>query len=103
MKNFLCLTAVCCVLFVSPQSWAGTDVDGQGTSVATTEKTEEAVPLDFFQINSGYVFESDLNHGGSFGKQSELQNEFEYGHRIRLSGNFYLHLGLAYDRYDFGS
>ena len=60
MKNFLCLTAVCCVLFVSPQSWAGTDVDGQGTSVATTEKTEEAVPLDFFQINSGYVFESDL-------------------------------------------
>jgi hypothetical protein len=103
MKNFLCLTAVCCALFVAHQSWAGTEVNAESASVATTEKTEEAVPLDFFQINSGYVFESDLNHGGSFGKQSELQNEFEYGHRIRLTGNLYLHLGLAYNRYDFGS
>ncbi len=102
MKNFLCLR-LCCALFVAQQSWAGTEVDAQNTAVATTEKTEEAVPLDFFQIDSGYVFESDLNHGGSFGKQSELQNEFEYGHRLRLTGNLYLHLGLAYDRYDFGS
>ena len=103
MKNFLLLAAGCCALFVAHQSWAGTEVDGKTAAVATTEKTEEAVPLNFFQIESGYVFESDLNHGGSFGKQSELQNEFEYGHRIRLSGNLYLRLGLAYDRYDFGS
>jgi len=103
MKNFLCLTTICCVLFVADQSWAGTEVEKTGASVAPTEKTEEAVPLDFFQVESGYVFESDLNHGGSFGKQSELQNEFEYGHRLLLSGNLFLHLGLAYDRYDFGS
>src|SRR5262245_9359280 len=103
MKSFLCLTAVGCALFVAYQSWAGTEADRENASVATTEKTEEAVPLDFFQINSGYVFESDLNHGGSFGKQSELQNEFEYGHRLLLSGNLYLHLGLTYNRYDFGS
>jgi hypothetical protein len=103
MKKFLCLTTVCCALLVARQSWAGTEVNGESSSVATTEKTDEAVPLDFFQIDSGYVFESNLNHGGSFGKQSELQNEFEYGHRLRLTGNFYLHLGLAYDRYDFGS
>src|SRR6476659_3151671 len=103
MKYFLCLSAVCCALFVARQSWAGTEVDRESAPVATTEKTDETVPLDFFQIDSGYVFESDLNHGGSFGKQSELQNEFEYGHRIRLSGNLYLRLGLAYDRYDFGS
>src|SRR4029077_15659455 len=58
MKNFLCLTAVCCALFVAHQSRAGTEVDGASASVATTEKTEGAVPLDFFQINSGYVFEA---------------------------------------------
>ena len=63
----------------------------------------EAVPLDLFRLQTGYVFESDLNHGGSFGKQDEIQSEFEYGHRIQLPGNFYLHLGLSYDRYDFGS
>src|SRR5262249_15771648 len=91
MKNVFCLTALCCTLFAVHQSWAGTEADGGSASLAATEKTEEAVPLDFFQINSGYVFESDLNHGGSFGKQSELQNEFEYGHRIRLTGNLYLH------------
>jgi hypothetical protein len=101
--HFFHLTAVCCVLFAVHQGLAGTEVDEKGSPVATTEKTEEAVPGDFFQFNSGYVFESDLNHGGSFGKQSELQNEFEYGHRLHLTGNIFLHLGLSYDRYDFGS
>jgi hypothetical protein len=68
----------------------------------TTEKKVEAVPLDIFEMETGYVFESDLNHGGSFGKQDELQNEFEYAHRIELSGNLYARLGVTYDRFDFG-
>jgi hypothetical protein len=103
MKNLLYLLALCCALLASPQSWAGTEVNEKTETVAPAAETEEPVPRDFFQINSGYVFESDLNHGGSFGKQSELQNEFEYGHRLRLTGNLFLHLGLSYNRYDFGS
>src|SRR5689334_8144124 len=79
---------------------AGSEDDGKATVI--TQQTE-AVPLDLFKFESGYVFESDLNHGGSFGKQDEIQNEFEYGHRIQLTGNYYLHLGISYDRYDFGS
>ena len=63
----------------------------------------EVVPSDLLTLESGYVFGSDLNHGGSFGRQAEIQNEIEYGHRIQLRGNYYLHLGLSYDRYDFGS
>jgi hypothetical protein len=91
------------IVFVSvPTAWAGAESDTR-TSSTTTEAPTPAVPLDLFQFESGYVFESDLNHGGSLGKQDEIQNEFEYGHRVRLSGNYYLHLGLAYDRYDFGS
>ena len=103
MKILLRLTAICCILFIAHRSWAGTETDAKNTVVAAPETSEEDVPLNFFQVSSGYVFESDLNHGGSFGKQSELQNEFEYGHRLRLTGNLYLHLGLSYDRYDFGS
>ncbi len=79
---------------------AGSETDAKAMVSSTPS---EPVPLDLFKFESGYVFESDLNHGGSFGKQDEIQNEFEYGHRIQLTGNYYLHLGLSYDRYDFGS
>jgi len=101
MKNYLLLVA-CAALLIVPFAWAGSESDAKATA-ATTEATTDAVPLDIFKFESGYVFESDLNHGGSFGKQDEIQNEFEYGHRFQLSGNYYLHLGVSYDRYDFGS
>jgi hypothetical protein len=74
----------------------------EGEAAITSEKKTEAVPLDIVKTETGYVFESDLNHGGSFGKQDELQNEFEYAHRFEISGNFYLRLGVTYDRFDFG-
>jgi hypothetical protein len=79
---------------------AGTEVEDE---VAATTQQAETVPIDLFKFETGYVFESDLNHGGSFGKQGEIQTEFEYGHRFPLTGNYCLHLGLSYDRYDFGS
>ena len=71
--------------------------------VVTTQTTTEKVPLDLFEAESTYVFESDLNHGGSFGKQDEVQNRFEYSHRFLLTGQWYLRLGLAYNRFDFGN
>jgi len=102
MKNFLCLLACCAAVVITPCVKAGTETDDK-TAVATTQKTLEATPLDLFKFEEGYVFESDLNHGGSFGKQDEIQSELEYGHRIRVSGNLYVHVGFSYDRYDFGS
>lgn len=102
MKKILFLLACSGALFISPGIQAGTETD-EKTAVAMTEKTLEPTPLDIFHFEEAYVFESDLNHGGSFGQQDELQTSFEYGHRILLRGNFYLHLGIAYDRYDFGS
>lgn len=102
MKKPLCLF-ICCSFFLAAHSaWAGTEVDDK-TAVASTQTSEETVPLDLFRFESGYVFESDLNHGGSLGKQAQIQNEFEYGHRFQLRGNYYARLGFAYDRYDFGS
>src|SRR4051812_27217112 len=69
----------------------------------TTTTTDEYVPLDVFEAASTYAFASDLNHGGSFGSQYAAENRFEYTHRFLISGPWYLHTGLAYDRFDFGN
>jgi hypothetical protein len=90
-----------CAVFIAPFLQAGTEVDEK--TVVANPSTTEPVPLDLFDFQTAYVFESDLNHGGSHGKQNEIQSEFEYGHRIQLHGNIYLHLGISYERYDFGS
>jgi hypothetical protein len=63
----------------------------------------EPVSRDLFEIESSYVFGSDLHRGGSFGDQDAISNSFSYGHRFLLSGHLYLHLGISYDRFDFGS
>ena len=89
------------LLLLSLLFWA--DPVRASTENESGEKATEKVPVDIVETETGYVFESDLNHGGSFGKQDELQNEFEYAHRFLLNGNLYLHLGLAYDRFDFGN
>jgi hypothetical protein len=70
--------------------------------IKTSRTDTEKVPIDIFETENAYVFESDLNHGGSFGKQDELQNDFYYAHRFEISGNFYARVGVAYDRFDFG-
>jgi hypothetical protein len=66
-----------------------------------TKTDTETVPIDIFETETGYSFETDLNHGGKVGRQDAWQNEIEYGHRFRLSGNWYLHGGLVYNRLDF--
>jgi hypothetical protein len=67
------------------------------------DKSAGRVPLDVFNIEDGYVFESDLVHGGmSFGKQDSFQSKFEYYHLFRIKDAIYLRLGLEYNRFDFG-
>ena len=100
MKRF-CSAFFCCVLLAVSHAHGG--VEAASDAVPSAATTPGPVPLDVFKLESGYVFGSDLNHGGSFGKQDELQTNFEYGHRIQLTGNYYLRLGVAYERYDFGS
>jgi hypothetical protein len=63
----------------------------------------EPVSRDLIEFENSYVFESDLHRGGSFGNQYEVQNSFSYAHRFLLGGHLYLHLGVAYDRFDFGT
>jgi hypothetical protein len=101
MKTFPRSFAFLLGLFFVGSAWGGPETDSK--SVVTTQSPPETVSLNLIEIESGFVFESDLNHGGSLGRQHEWQNEFEYDHRFHLTGGFYLRAGIAYDRYDFGS
>ena len=73
MKIHLRLLALVIALFSVAPLWAGPEEQYAATS---TVKQTEKVSLDLISLETGYVFESDLNHGGNFGKQDALQNEF---------------------------
>lgn len=92
---------VCAAVFLIASAIAGR---GQEAVVRRVDATKEkAVSLDIIELESSYVFESDLNRRGSFGEQWAASNSFAYGHRVFLSGHLYLHVGIAYDRFDFGT
>ncbi len=106
----LCRLILVALLVIASTAWARNNYNpqvgtnsGTGSATSTTGTEEEAVPLDTFSAASTYVFESDLNHGGSFGDQYEAENRFEYGHRFLINGPWYFHLGFGYDRFDFGN
>jgi hypothetical protein len=75
----------------------------QDVELAGPETPNGEVPRDIFETQSAYVFESDLNHGGSFGKQDEVGNHIYYAHRFQITGNWYARTGVNYDRFDFSS
>ncbi len=102
MKKFLQVALALIVGFSTSALRAGTE-QKQVSSAEQRADTLEPVPLDIFEIQSGFVFQSEVNRDDiGYGDQYEFQNEFQYGHRIHLSGNLYWHLGLAYERFDFG-
>src|SRR5262245_9666759 len=98
MKILIRLFTIVLAVSAMPVVWAGSE---ENLALPTAPKQAE-VSLDLLTIDSGYVFESDLNHGGSLGRQYEWQNEFEYAHRFLITGHLYLRLGLDYSRFDFG-
>ena len=100
MKSFRRSLLLLAGLVFCSQAWAAS-IKEQVESVA--EEKPEAVSRDLIEWESSYVFESDLHRGGSLGDQSELLNSFSYGHRFLLNGHLYLHLGVSYYRFDFGS
>jgi hypothetical protein len=87
-------------LIFCAQTWAASIKDAVES---VGDEKSEAVSRDLFEIESSYVFESDLHRGGSFGDQYAASYSFSYGHRFLLSGHLYLNLGVSYDRFDFGT
>ncbi|MEY2490658.1 MAG: hypothetical protein QOC70_2600 [Verrucomicrobiota bacterium] len=100
MKSFPRSLLVLAGFIFCSRAWAASIAE-QVESV--TDVKPEAVSRDLVEFESSYVFKSDLHGGGSFGDQYEVLNSFSYGHRFLLSGHLYLHLGMSYHRFDFGS
>src|SRR5512144_2413365 len=86
------------ILPLSAQAQQRAEID-----VRSPEDGNDKVPIDDFEMENGYVFSSDLNHGGSQGKQYEVENEFSYTHRFLITGNWYFRGGVSYERFDFGN
>lgn len=57
------------------------------------------VPRTIFETKTSYVIESALEN---FGNQDAFEFQVEAGRRFLLTGDFYLRLGVAYHRYEFG-
>jgi hypothetical protein len=93
----LFLVLICLAL---SRAW-GISIRDEIESIA--EEKPEAVSLNLIEMETSYVLGSDLHRSGSFGDQDAIQNSFSYAHRILLSGNLYLHLGMDYNRFDFST
>jgi hypothetical protein len=98
MKNAARSLFLVLIFFVFSKA-EGISIRGEIESIA--EEKPEAVSRDIIEIESSYVFGSDLHRKGSFGDQDAIENSFSYAHRFLLSGHLYLHLGIDYNRFDF--
>ena len=97
-------------------STSGTGPVGQAVQGATQAVADQPTPLNTLETQTVYVgtapFEEkefrNPSPNAPNGRQStfdsidELENTFEYGHRIHLFDKVYLKLGVEYKRYDFG-
>jgi len=52
-------------------------------------------------VDVNYTADSSVRQGPSLGKQSATHSSIDYSHRFHVSGNWYLRLGVAYERFDF--
>lgn len=58
-------------------------------------------PLWSFDLNGSYASGSRIPKARNFGSQAEYHHEFEALRNFRLFGQYFLQLGVDYDRYDF--
>ncbi len=74
---------------------------------------DDITPLNAFNAETSYVGESgfeirrdrgiDGARPGSYGRQDETHEDFEYTRRFHLVDRLYLKLGADYERFDFGT
>src|SRR5436309_6477237 len=70
---------------------------GPSPSEENTNSTE------IFNYETVYTGNSDFkDYRGKFGDGDSLYNQFSYAHRFLITGNWYLRVGVEYERFDFG-
>jgi len=90
------------VLFGSlvSSAFAGTGLELQpGPSPSDENKNS----TEIFNYETTYTGKSDFqDYRGKFGSGDSVYNQFSYAHRFLVTGNWYLRLGVEYERFDFG-
>ena len=91
------------VLFISLISplFAGT---GPELQPAPSPSEEDKNSTHLFEYETVYSFNSNFkdDHRNHFGDGDSLYNLINYAHRFQITGNWYLRLGVEYERFDFG-
>ena len=100
LARFIFLEAIFSVISIT-SGWAGPESQFFVHNQTNTTTGLEKPAIDLFAYRTSYVFESELENNGSFGKQAAWQNLFDYGHRFLLTGSLYLHAGFDYERFNF--
>lgn len=76
--------------------------DTTDSKITTSGTNEEPTPLDLFSLESTYTAKSTVRQSHPLGKQDSVYTDFDYSHRFHVTGQWYLRLGVEYQRYDFG-
>jgi hypothetical protein len=80
-------------------AFAGSEVQTQQGPSSSDEKNS----TEIFNYETLYTGNSDYkDYRGKFGDSDSLYNDISYAHRFLITGNWYLRLGVEYERFDFG-
>src|SRR6516225_11780223 len=100
VMNRLHLALTVALLTAGPSMMAGTSVELRQPSPSPTDENKNSTEL--FEYETTYTGNSDFkDYGGKFGDGDSLYNDISYAHRFLITGNWYLRLGVEYERYDF--
>ena len=103
LKTFLRALACAAVLLVSATVFAGdTSVSGGGKANGSAiEQSSTPNSHDLISLDTIYTGRSQISGATAQGHQDSTFTDFSYAHRFSITGNWYLRLGLEYQRYDF--
>jgi hypothetical protein len=108
-KTISCAMACTAALFYSANAFAGDATTiTSGTDTADAKNTPSPIvqttPVshDIISVDTTYTGESNVRNATIRGKQDSTYTDFNYGHRFQIEGNWYMRLGVEYQRYDFG-
>jgi hypothetical protein len=100
VMNRLHLALTVALLTAGPSMMAGTSVELRQPSPSPTDENKNSTEL--FEYETTYTGNSDFkDYGGKLGDGDSLYNDISYAHRFLITGNWYLRLGVEYERFDF--
>ncbi|HEX4638415.1 MAG TPA: hypothetical protein VH170_02910 [Chthoniobacterales bacterium] len=98
--NSLRLALTAFVISVALPVFGGTNLELQQAPAPSDENKNST---ELFNYETTYTGKSDFkDYRGKFGEGDSVYNQLSYAHRFLITGNWYLRLGVEYERFDFG-